>query len=371
MKHVLIATCLAAWTLLCACAEDAKSSGQRQSTALKATTPSGATSDRNGSQSDAIAVITGKDAGPCTEADAGKLVYMLETKTLLVCNGSAWGEALSGAKGDKGDDGDKGDKGDGIAEQVEKWRAVFKDSVQRTAYIRATYFKTHNSPAHGADYCKASGSGTGFIVGKDLVATNGHVVEAQLALEPVDPVCGSAMPLSKVEVWFPDATGDTRHHARSPDATATRVDRSIAQSDDLALLEVATGSRAPLTLSKRDESADHISGDGVRLGEEVLLLGFSLGTTFVHFATGKVTGIQPVNAELLPGFIDEGKLVYQYDLVSASGASGGAVFDAAGEVVGINFAGYTPSANFDMGYALQAKHLRKLLGQARVWTSVP
>jgi len=299
---------------------------------------------------------------PCTADRAGILYFIVDQKVFKSCTNGVWGTVdIRGEKGEKGDAGAEGTNGiDGTDQFTAAWRQVWSENVRSTVYIRSTF---RNMLLN----CGGAMSGTGFVVGANLVATNGHVVPAAIT----DDLSCPNMVLTSVDVWFPTSIGGDTFHNQSPaTARAVAVDRQIAVSDDIALVQVATTDRVPLTLSARDEAADKLTGDGVKLGEPVLLIGFSLGTTFAHFATGAVTALQAVNERLLSGFLAPGRLVYEFDLVSGGGSSGGPILDLRGQVIGVNFAEAAAQTGVEWGYAAQVKHLRNLLAGERVWTQI-
>lgn len=249
----------------------------------------------------------------------------------------------------------------------DQWRSVWKANIRSAAFILVKY---------RSSTCTRYESGSGFVVAQDLIATNGHVVAAKDS----DPSCG-ILTLEEVRIWFPvPDSSDTQHATRGPDVSVvTRIDRSQAQVFDLALVEAPTLDRSPVKLATVDPSTDRLTGAGPKSADEVLQMGFSGGSTFAHFALGKVNAIQAVSNDTSLSFlaslvtdklVAKGTLVMAYDLVSGGGASGSPVFNAAGEVVAMNFAGNTKDADTEFGYGVLIKGLRDLLPQARVWQNL-
>ncbi len=305
----------------------------------------------------------------CGDSLKNILVYVDDEGAFKTCNGKEWVVTQIANKGDKGDGGDRGPSGVVNADITAQLQAIWKNNIESNVYIEVKYEKTGCGPGD-TSCCTQYEGGSGFVVGQDLVATAGHVVAPTVAA-----TCGT-LPMVNARIWFPTGPeGDTKHNTLGASASATKVDRSIAATDDTALVQIATGAHKALKISALDEAADHISGTGVKLGDDVLLMGFSGATTFAHFTPGKINAIQKTGSSFLnslvqQGVISAGKLVYEYDLVSGGGASGAAVFGLNGEVIGINFAGNTADADTDFGFAVQIKPLRDLLAAPRNWTNL-
>ena len=298
---------------------------------------------------------------PCAAATQGSLAYIIEEGQFYLCKDESWEEIDLR--------GEQGDPGEPATSINAKLREVWSENIRSVAFLRVTY---------GGGACTSPdrivARGTGFIVAKDLIATNAHVAGSGLqGSSGGDYGCPTELvPVEQIEVWFPsDTSGDTNYHDRSSNARVTRLDDTLGESDDLSLLEVNTGSRKPLVISEHDQSPNKVDGPGVRLGEEVLLIGYSKGDPFAHFVPGQVNAIQPVTAEFLDGFLERGRIVYQVDTVAGSGSSGGPLLNLEGEVVGINFAGDSPSSDTTFSYSYRVKPLRDLLEQNRSWHSLP
>ncbi len=293
------------------------------------------------------------DLPKCEEKLNPKVVYVSDLASFYICKDSNWTAAEM--------KGEKGDPGPSISDL---WRQVWKDSVKSAAYIESKY---------ESNYCYQYESGSGFVVEQGVVATNGHVVPVAITKSG----CGT-MILVEVRVWYPeDAKGDTRHRDRNDDGVATHVDRRLEKTHDTILVKVDTGERQPLTIATKDQASDHITGTGVKLGQEVLQLGFSGASTYVHFATGRVTAIQAaksggfLSSLISLNLIENGRLVYEYDLVSGAGSSGGALMSLDGRVIGVNFAGNTEQSDTEFGYGVTAEGLRTLLSGNKQWQAVP
>jgi S1-C subfamily serine protease len=171
----------------------------------------------------------------------------------------------------------------------------------------------------------AISAGSGVIVdsSRGLVVTNFHVVQNA----------------REVEVGLKDG----RHVAADPVALAPDL--------DLAVLKIAGGNLKALPL-----------GDSGRLqvGDSVVAIGnpFGLGQTVT---AGIVSAInRPIGN-------DDPRRFIQTDAPINPGNSGGPLIDAAGEVIGINSALFSPNqgqGNVGIGFAIPANVVRKVVAAA-------
>jgi S1-C subfamily serine protease len=148
-----------------------------------------------------------------------------------------------------------------------------------------------------------SGWGTGFLVAPDVVCTNYHVI--------------AKANMSDVEVSFPSS---------KQEATTRSLKARLLYEDprrDLAFLKVSAATLPPLKLS----------GGQSRKGATIFAIG-SPGT-----GTGSAKSVNQINSGQLsnPNWLDENSGL-SFHIVSANinwGNSGGPVFDARGDVIGV------------------------------------
>ncbi|WP_027285073.1 DegQ family serine endoprotease [Rubritepida flocculans] len=171
---------------------------------------------------------------------------------------------------------------------------------------------------------RRAGQGSGFVIAPEgYIVTNAHVVgeNAELRVRLAD---GREFP-------------------------ATLVGRDAPT--DIALLKIEAGAPLP-SLSFGDS-------DALRVGEWVMAMGnpFGLGGTVtagIVSARGRQIGAGPYD-----DFI-------QTDASINPGNSGGPLFNAAGEVVGVNTAIFSPSGgNIGIGFAVPSRMVQQVVAQLR------
>ena len=184
-------------------------------------------------------------------------------------------------------------------------------------------------------------SGSGFLVDKNHVVTNLHVIAGASELQ--------------ISVLDKNSKGD-----------AVQVRRvkiiDVKPQYDLALLEVSNLNRKPLTLAYDDEVQDHtnvasigfpgVASDAVVTSEK----GAVSAATSPILREGKV--LRSITSHELGNRSVEANIV-QHDAAIDPGNSGGPLVNACGEVVGVNTIVHV-MANA-VGDAVSAKHLYTLL----------
>ncbi|MDB5337322.1 MAG: hhoB [Planctomycetaceae bacterium] len=228
-----------------------------------------------------------------TVQNLGALVYMIENPKR-----SRKPVVVSSANKDK------------AAKAFAKLRTTSKATYDaRKLFLFDFNFKpTETEQAQEGEGDRIVGNGTGFVVAKNFILTNRHVVEDADALVIVDPV-------------------DPKKFHK-----ATVV--NIAKGFDLALVKCETLNAAPLPISQTPAAR----------GTEVLALGFPVSTVVgsgIKSTRGIVTG--------LPSKETDGMMVS--DVQINPGNSGGPLCDSTGRVIGINTA-VTASSRFVKGYGL-------------------
>ena len=166
--------------------------------------------------------------------------------------------------------------------------------------------------------------GTGFFVRPDTLLTNAHVIDGQ----------------SSVRLWV----NGMEHTARVT---------SVSTSTDVAILQVADANPAQATLPLG-------SVGEARVGEEVVAIGFALGSLSNTVTRGIVSAVRKVGDVML----------IQTDAAINPGNSGGPLIDRAGQVLGITSIGFRGQEG--LAFAIAADHATQLLqGRTLVSGSTP
>jgi putative serine protease PepD len=183
---------------------------------------------------------------------------------------------------------------------------VYQQNIGGVVEIKSTFPGT--TDMWGQSTGAQQGIGTGFVVSKDgQILTNAHVV--------VD----NGVTASTVTVVFKGAGG----------STGTEIPATIVGADestDVALLKIDPSQAPTLTPVKLGDSSQ------VAVGQQVVAIGNPLGLDF-SLSSGVVSAtdrqLQSPNGATITGGI-------QTDAAINPGNSGGPLFNASGEVIGIN-----------------------------------
>jgi S1-C subfamily serine protease len=214
---------------------------------------------------------------------------------------------------------------------------------------------------------RARVSGTGFLVGDRLLATNRHVAEPWYGDSEAQHLIdqGATAMLESLVVFFPN----------SP-TPVTLSPASVSKTSDLAILrtedsEVVRG-LPPLPLAKSPGSP----------GELVTVIGYPMGIAgmvakspsgiyerlaYRHNdinAASELAALSLIRPSTTCGHLGDvvgDKLIY--DAPTAHGGSGGPVFNAKGEVIGVNSAFMDGFSGGTLGVSVDS--LRPLLEEAR------
>ena len=176
-------------------------------------------------------------------------------------------------------------------------------NVQTTSVVRDVF----GDPSQG------KGQGSGVVIDKDgIILTNNHVIAGAVS----------------VKVVF---NGGKSMEGRVVDAVPER---------DLAIVKVEAANLEAIAIGR---------SDSLKLGDEVIALGYPLGLGGPTVTSGIISGenrnIQPQGGVRLEGLL-------QTDAAINPGNSGGALIDRAGHLVGINTAAGTPAAAENLGFAI-------------------
>ncbi len=183
---------------------------------------------------------------------------------------------------------------------------VYEQNIAGVVEIKSTFPGT--TDIWGQSTGQQQGIGTGFVVSTDgQILTNAHVVSE------------SGVAASSVTVVFKSSNG----------SQGTEIPATIVGSDestDVALLKIDPSQAPTLTPVKLGDSSK------VAVGEEVVAIGNPLGLDF-SLSSGVVSAtnrqLQSPNGATITGGI-------QTDAAINPGNSGGPLFNANGEVIGIN-----------------------------------
>ncbi|MDO5381597.1 MAG: trypsin-like peptidase domain-containing protein [Eubacteriales bacterium] len=178
---------------------------------------------------------------------------------------------------------------------------------------------------------EASTSGTGIIVGKSdtelLIVTNAHVIEE----------------VSNLKCVFVDGS--------SVDATV----KGSKSDQDIAVVAVTLSNISSDTLSKI-AIAELADSDNIAVGQQVVAIGNALGEG-QSVTTGIVSALNrsiTVNNVTFNGLI-------MTDAAINSGNSGGALLDASGKVIAINFAKTSEDGVEGMAYSIPVSNVKDII----------
>jgi putative serine protease PepD len=183
---------------------------------------------------------------------------------------------------------------------------VYQQNIGGVVEIKSTFPGT--TDMWGQSTGQQQGIGTGFVVSTDgQILTNAHVVSEK------------GVTASSVTVVFKGSNG----------AQGTEIPATIVGSDestDVALLKIDPSQAPGLTPVKLGDSSQ------VAVGQEVVAIGNPLGLDF-SLSSGVVSAtdrqLQSPNGATITGGI-------QTDAAINPGNSGGPLFNASGQVIGIN-----------------------------------
>jgi S1-C subfamily serine protease len=213
---------------------------------------------------------------------------------------------------------------------------------------------------------RARVSGTGFLVGDGLLATNRHVAEPWYGDAEAEALIdrGATATLESLVVFFPGSVNPVN---LTPGAVSSTSDLAVLKIADkeavraLAVLPLAKGNALP--------------------GELVTVIGYPMGIAgmvakspteiyqrmaFRHndiTAASELAALSLIRPSTTCGHLGDvvgNKLIY--DAPTAHGGSGGPVFNSNGEVIGVNSAYIDGFSGGTLGFSVDA--LRPLIAEA-------
>ncbi len=214
---------------------------------------------------------------------------------------------------------------------------------------------------------RARVSGTGFLVGNGLVATNRHVAEPWYGDSEAQKLIdeGAIATLESLVVFFP---GSPTPVVLSPASTSKTTDLAVLRAEDPA----ATRGLAALPLAKSPGAP----------GQLVTVIGYPMGIAgmvaksptgiyerlaYRHndiSAASELAALSLIRPSTTCGHLGDvvgDKLIY--DAPTAHGGSGGPVFNVKGEVIGVNSAYMDGFTGGTLGVSVDS--LRPLLKEAQ------
>ena len=250
---------------------------------------------------------------------------------------------------------------------------VVSRSSGSVCYIYAVYNFEHG---HGIKTVKVHISGTGFVVGDGWVATNRHVAEPWWGDPHLERAhnSGSPMRVTRMLAFFP---GTASAIPLSHVTVSNDVDLALAKFDPEEAKQhlrpgVPPNALHPLPFAQQDPLP----------GDAVLVLGYPMGIEGMLaksprglernlsmqqddlLAVRRLANMSLVRPSATQGHLGDvvgDKLLY--DAATAQGASGSPVFNAHGEVIGVNSAFLDGFSGGGLG--VSAKKLRVLMARTQ------
>jgi S1-C subfamily serine protease len=178
--------------------------------------------------------------------------------------------------------------------------------------VRSLSFDDFGEPQQG------EGEGSGVVIdGTGTILTNNHVISGA----------------TEVEVVFNDG--------ESYEGTVIGAEPDV----DIAVVQIDTEGEG-------FEAIDIGSSDDLRLGDDVVAIGFPLGLGGTPTVTRGIVSAEDRTIQLADGPVDELNGLLQTDAAINPGNSGGPLIDAAGRLVGINTAAANAGAAENVGFAV-------------------
>jgi S1-C subfamily serine protease len=212
---------------------------------------------------------------------------------------------------------------------------------------------------------RARVSGTGFLVGDGLLATNRHVAQPWYGDAEAEALIdrGATPMLESLVVFFPGSVNPVNLTPGAVSSTSDLAVLKIADKDavrGLAVLPLAKGNSLPGELVTVIGYPMGIAGMVAKSPTEVYQrMAFRHNDITAASELAALSLIRPSTTCGHLGDVVGEKLIY--DAPTAHGGSGGPVFNSNGEVIGVNSAYIDGFSGGTLGFSVDA--LRPLIGQ--------
>lgn len=217
---------------------------------------------------------------------------------------------------------------------------------------------------------RARVSGTGFLVGDGLIATNRHVAEPWYGDEESETLIhrGATAMLESLVIFFP---GSPTPVDLSPASVSSTSDLAVLRAEDSTILNGLTV--LPLA-SKRSSPGELVTVIGYPMGIAGMVAKSPTGIyerlAYRHndiTAASELAALSLIRPSATCGHLGDvvgDKLIY--DAPTAHGGSGGPVFNERGEVIGINSAYMDGFSGGTLGVSVESlKPLLSAAGKAK------
>jgi S1-C subfamily serine protease len=214
---------------------------------------------------------------------------------------------------------------------------------------------------------RARVSGTGFLVGEGLLATNRHVAEPWYGDAEAEGLLhrGAIATLESLVIFFP---GSATPVSLTPGVVSSAQDLAVLRIEDkaavrgMAILPIAKGLAAPGDLVTVVGYPMGIAGMVAKSPEGIYQrMAFRHNDITAASELAALSLIRPSTTWGHLGDVVGDKLIY--DATTAHGGSGGPVFNSSGEVIGVNSAFIDGFSGGTLGYSARA--LLALLAEAK------
>jgi len=227
-------------------------------------------------------------------------------------------------------------------------------------YVYGVY---HVGFANRRPEIRARVSGTGFLVGNHLVATNRHIAEPWYGDSEAEKLIrrGATPVVETLVIFFPDWLMPVRLSQASVSKTSDIAVLRAEDSEVLRLLPILPLAKSPASAGQFIDVIGYPMGIAGMIAKSPAalteLLAYRPSDIIVARALAAKSLIRPLSTCGHLGDVIGDALIY--DAATAHGGSGGPVFNANGEVIGINSAYIDGFSGGSIGVSV--KSLRPLL----------